>query len=144
MKIIRRKPNEKGFTMIELMVVVVIVGVLAAISIPLYGKYVKNARVTECTGRIGEIITASKAWAMENQDGSGNPTWPAGAGGIVDLGNSDNFSYAFSAGAGGNALSTALEITGTGTAGSKVVGVSVVVSVADIYSSGVAPVVSGL
>ncbi len=60
--------------MIELMVVVVIVGILAAIAIPIYGKYIKNARVTEATGRIGEIVTASKAWAQDHQDaGTGNP-----------------------------------------------------------------------
>ena len=40
--------------MIELMVVVVIVGILAAIAIPIYGKYVKQARTTEATGRMGD------------------------------------------------------------------------------------------
>ena len=61
----RKKRNQKGFTMIELMVVVVIVGILAAIAIPIYGKYVKQARTTEATGRMGEMITAAKAWAQE-------------------------------------------------------------------------------
>ncbi len=61
----RKKNGQKGFTMIELMVVVVIVGILAAIAIPIYGKYIKNARMTEATGRIGEIITAEKAYAQE-------------------------------------------------------------------------------
>jgi len=144
MRHFRRKPNQKGFTMIELMVVVVIVGILAAIAIPLYGKYVKNARVTECTGRIGEIITAAKAWAQENQDGSGNPTWPSGAGGVVDLSATENFTYSITAGGGGNANSTAFTITGSGVSGSKMDGVSVVVTVADINSSGAAPVVTGL
>jgi len=144
MKNFRRKPNQKGFTMIELMVVVVIVGILAAIAIPLYGKYVKNARVTECTGRIGEIITASKAWAQENQDAGGNPTWPAGAGGVVDLTDTENFSYAITAGGGANANTTAMTITGTGVAGSKMDGVTVTVTVTNINSSGAAPVVAGL
>ena len=60
------KPGRKGFTMIELMVVVVVVGILASIAVPMYGKYVKNARLTEATGRIGEIITACKAWASRS------------------------------------------------------------------------------
>ncbi len=70
MQMFRRK-NKKGFTMIELMVVVVIVGVLAAIAIPIYGKYIKNARVTEATGKMGELVTAAKAFAQENPTASG-------------------------------------------------------------------------
>jgi prepilin-type N-terminal cleavage/methylation domain-containing protein len=138
----RNRRRQKGFTMIELMVVVVIVGVLAAIAIPLYGKYIKNARVTEATGRIGEVITASKAWAQENQNAAGNPIWPSGAGGIVDLTASQNFTYAITAGGGSNANTTALGITATGQA--QMAGVSVVVTVPNINSNGNAPVVSGL
>ena len=106
----------KGFTMIELMVVVVIVGVLAAIAIPIYGKYIKNARVSEATSRIGEVVTASKAWAQENQDVDGDPVWPAGAGGIVDLTPTDNFTYAITAGGGTDATANALVVTATGQA----------------------------
>ncbi len=144
MRHFRRKPNQKGFTMIELMVVVVIVGILAAIAVPLYGKYVKNARVSECTGRMGEVITAAKAWAQENQDAAGNPLWPAGAGGVVDLTATENFTYAITAGGGANANTTAMTITGSGIAGSKMEGVTVTITVADINSSGGAPVVTGL
>lgn len=144
MHLFRRRPKAKGFTMIELMVVVVIVGVLAAIAIPLYGKYIKNARVTEATGRIGEVITAAKAWAQENQDASGNPRWPSGAGGIVDLSATEMFTYAITAGAGGNAGTTALTITATGIAGTKMAGVGVAVTVANINANGGAPVVTNL
>ena len=140
----RRKSNQKGFTMVELMVVVVIVGVLSAVAIPLYGKYIKNARVTEATGKIGEIITASKAWAMENQDASGDPVWPSGSGGIVDLTATELFSYAITAGGGSDATSNAFTVTATGVGGAKMAGVTVVVTVADIYSNGGAPVVTGL
>jgi len=140
----RRKPNQKGFTMIELMVVVIVVGVLAAIAIPLYGKYIKNARLTEATGRIGEIVTAAKAWAQENQDASGNPLWPSAAGGIVDLTATEQFTYAITAGGGANANTSALSITATGVAGAKMAGVTVVVTVNNINANGTAPVVTGL
>jgi type IV pilus assembly protein PilE len=139
-----RRRNKKGFTMIELMVVVVIVGVLAAIAIPIYGKYIKNARLTEATGRIGEVITAAKAWAQDNQDASGNPIWPAGAGGIVDLSATQYFTYAITAGGGSNANTTALGITSTGIAGQRMAGVTVVITVPNINSNGNAPVVTGL
>ncbi len=139
-----RRTNQKGFTMVELMVVVVIVGVLAAVAVPLYGKYVKNARVTEATAKIGEVVTASKAWAVENSDNQGRPRWPSGAGGLVDLTQTSMFTYAITAGGGANANNAALTLTATGRGGTKMAGVSVVVTVPNINVNGNPPVVTGL
>ncbi|MBM3285868.1 MAG: prepilin-type N-terminal cleavage/methylation domain-containing protein [Candidatus Eisenbacteria bacterium] len=139
-KMFRRKKSEKGFTMIELMVVVVIVGILSSIAIPIYGKYVKNARITEATGRIGEIITAAKARAVENPNASGVPMWPTAAGGIVDLTATENFTYGIAA---TNPADTGT-FTCTATGRARMAGVVVVMRVVGIASNGSAPVVTGL
>jgi type IV pilus assembly protein PilE len=136
--------NQKGFTMVELMVVVVIVGVLAAVAVPMYGKYIKNARMTEATSRVGEIVTAAKAWAMENPNASGNPIWPSGAGGLVDLTASPNFSYSITSGGGSNATTTGLTIQAAGRSGTQMSGVTVSVTVPNITTNGNAPVITGL
>jgi type IV pilus assembly protein PilA len=49
---------EKGFTLIELMIVVAIIGILAAIAIPAYQNYTIRAQVSEANSLVGGVETA--------------------------------------------------------------------------------------
>jgi type IV pilus assembly protein PilA len=78
------KTVQKGFTLIELMIVIAIIGILAAIAIPAYQDYTIRAQVTEGLNMAG----AAKAAVSESY--SNNGAWPldnatAGIGVATDI-----------------------------------------------------------
>ncbi|MFA4907183.1 MAG: prepilin-type N-terminal cleavage/methylation domain-containing protein [archaeon] len=63
--------NQAGFTLVELMIVIVIVGILAAVAVPIYQGNVKKAKMTECDAALGTIRTTLRVYY------AGNGAYPA-------------------------------------------------------------------
>ncbi len=61
-------PNQRGFTLIEMMIVVAILGILAAVAIPAYGKYKRKARTKEVDAMFAAIATAQETYRQFNGD----------------------------------------------------------------------------
>ena len=71
------KKSMNGFSLIELMVVVLIIGILAAIAIPAYTKYIKKARLSEAISNLSTIDTFEEAYFSEKDQYSCLPANPA-------------------------------------------------------------------
>src|SRR5256886_16729436 len=67
LKLLRgKKASEAGFTLMELLVVVLIVGILAAVGVPLYLGYVRDSRLAEAKALAGAGMTAAQACSFPN------------------------------------------------------------------------------
>ena len=88
--------NRRAFTLIEIMIVVLIIGILLAIAVPNFVRARESSRQKACVGNLKQIYSANQQWAMDNKvpattappavatlSGSGNymnatPACPAG------------------------------------------------------------------
>ena len=57
---------KKGFTLVEIMIVVAIIAILAAVAIPNFVKYRRNAQAASCIANLKQIQTAKEQWLMAN------------------------------------------------------------------------------
>jgi type IV pilus assembly protein PilE len=64
----------QGFTLIELMIVIVIIGVLASIGVPQYQDYVQKSRRSEATRTLMQIAALQEQFFMDNRSYTSNFT----------------------------------------------------------------------
>lgn len=71
------KTMQKGFTLIELMIVVAIIGILAAVAVPAYQDYTVKAKVSEAASLAGAVKTAMEVAYSEGYSLGSIPTTPS-------------------------------------------------------------------
>lgn len=71
-----RISKRKGFTLVEIMIVVLIIGILLAIAVPNFMRARENSRTRTCIANLRQIEAAKEQWAMDNrQPGTAQAAW---------------------------------------------------------------------
>ena len=71
--------SQQGFTLVELMIVVVVIGILSAVAMPAYTDYVKRGKAAEATSTLADMRIKMEQFFQDNRTYIGGPCTPSGA-----------------------------------------------------------------
>ncbi|MDP1690773.1 MAG: prepilin-type N-terminal cleavage/methylation domain-containing protein [Burkholderiaceae bacterium] len=96
------KPNikpERGFTLIEVMIVVAIIAILAGVALPSYFDYVRRGQLPEAQAALSDFRVKMEQYYQDNRNygtaqcaDAGPPSWSAGTG-VLTYGAAQFFTY---------------------------------------------------
>lgn len=89
MKNMKINHAQAGFTLIELMIVVAIIGILAAIAIPQYQDYIARSQISRAVSEVSSLKTAVEEELMRGADPSSDETSAGSAAAELGFTNSD-------------------------------------------------------
>ena len=102
---LNKMKNQKGFTLIELMIVIAIIGILAAIAIPQFSAYRKRSYDSSAQSDLKNATTAQEAYYVDNSNYAQTPATLVGAtyglytsdGVVFTITSADTFAYVMEA-----------------------------------------------
>lgn len=71
-KLLNKKKNNKGFTLVELVIVIAILAILVGLLAPQYTKYVEKTRKTADVDNMDEMVKAVQTYAVDNAINTAN------------------------------------------------------------------------
>ncbi len=76
MRELMNRRRQRGFTLVEIMIVVLIIGILLAVAVPSFMNARERSRAQACRSNLRQIQAAKEQWAMANNQGStATPGW---------------------------------------------------------------------
>ena len=69
--------DQKGFTLIELVIIIVVLGILAAVAIPKYQDITAQAKEASCRASLGALRSGVTIWYANKAVTTGTASWPS-------------------------------------------------------------------